>query len=100
MEPTLDRKILEELIYERVRLAVDLCELVTFEEDLAVSIERALARCGGSAGERADLSQRFLAAAWERLGQEVAGELAPLRRPRAGPTRGSGGAPPGRARPA
>ncbi len=76
MDATIDRKILEELIYERVRLAVDLCELVTFEEDLSASIERALEQCAESPRERADMTLRFLERAWERLGKEVMDELA------------------------
>ena len=44
----LERKILEELIYERVRVAVDMCRLMEFELDLASSIERALSACAES----------------------------------------------------
>lgn len=69
----LERKILEELIYERVRVAVDLCELLDFEEDLAASIERALTQCAKSPDERSQLALKYLNRAWERLGHEVLG---------------------------
>ncbi len=72
----LDRRILEELIYERVRVAVDLCELVTFEEDLSTSISRALTRCARSPAERANLTLDYLHRAWDRVTDEVLGEAA------------------------
>jgi hypothetical protein len=58
--------LLEELIYERVRLNVDLLELVDFERDLAESIERALAACG-AAEDRDRLASDYLERAWARL---------------------------------
>jgi hypothetical protein len=72
----LERKILEELIYERVRVTVDLCELMDFELDLAASIERALSVCAEAPGERADLTLDYLHRAWERMTCEVLGGLA------------------------
>jgi hypothetical protein len=72
----LERKILEELIYERVRVAVDMCRLMEFELDLSSSIERALSTCAESASERSDLTLDFLQRAWERVTEEVLGSLA------------------------
>jgi hypothetical protein len=67
----LAQKILEELVYERVKITVDLCELMAFEEDLAVSIDRALTSCAGSPEERSSLALEYLQRAWERLSDEV-----------------------------
>ena len=67
----IERKILEELIYERLRVTVDMCELMTFELDLAASIERALSACAESPGERSDLIFDLLHRAWERVTEEV-----------------------------
>jgi hypothetical protein len=50
---------------------VDLCELVAFEQDLAASIDRALATCADSAEERQSMALEFLQRAWERLSDEV-----------------------------
>lgn len=71
----LERRILEELIYERVRLSLDLVELLAFEADLSASIDRALQSCAASKDERNELSLRFLERAWERLSAEVQAEL-------------------------
>jgi len=71
----LERKILEELIYERVRVSVDLCELMAFELDLSASIERALSTCAESPGERSDLTLDYLQRAWERVSEEVLGGM-------------------------
>ena len=70
----LDRKILEELIYERVRLNVDLCELLEFEADLSESISRALRACA-TPGDRNQLTLDYMQRAWERVTEEVLGEL-------------------------
>jgi hypothetical protein len=67
----LAQRILEELVYERVRVAVDLCELVSFEQDLAISIDRALTTCAESAEERQSMALEYLHRAWERLSDEV-----------------------------
>jgi hypothetical protein len=71
----LERRILEELIYERVRVTVDLCELMAFELALSASIERALEACAQSPGERGDLTMDYLRRAWERVSDEVLGGL-------------------------
>ncbi len=72
----LERKILEELIYERVRVTVDMCALVEFELDLAASIDRALHACAASPTERSDLALDYVQRAWDRLTEEVIGGLA------------------------
>ena len=64
----LDKKILEELIYERVRVSVNLCQLVLFEQDLDRSIERVMARCG--TGEQNQLTRAYMEKAWQRLERE------------------------------
>jgi hypothetical protein len=74
--PSLDRRILEELIYERVRLTVDLCELMAFEVDLSASIERALVSVARSPSQRSDLTLEYLQRAWERVTEQVVGNLA------------------------
>ncbi len=61
--------LLEELIYERVRLNVDLLELVDFERELAASIERALAACGARK-DRDRLAKEHLERAWARVERE------------------------------
>ena len=74
--PSLDRRILEELIYEKVRLTVDLCELMAFEVDLSASIERALMSVARSPQQRSDLTLEYLQRAWDRLSEQVVGHLA------------------------
>jgi hypothetical protein len=68
---SLDRKILEELIYEQVKVSVDICKLLSFEEDLALSVHRALEAHAGSPEERRLLTLRFLRRAWKRIGREI-----------------------------
>jgi hypothetical protein len=77
-EPTLDERIVEELVFARLRFAVDFCELLTFQEDLSASVERALSRTSRSESERADVTMRYLLRAWDRLGDEVLGQLSEL----------------------
>jgi hypothetical protein len=72
----LDKRILEELVYERVRLSFDMVELAAFEADLMASIDRALSSCASSTDERNALALQYLQSAWERLSQEVEAELA------------------------
>lgn len=65
----LERRILEELVYERVRVAVNLCQLVIFEQDLDKSIQRVI---DGSACQKEcqDLAHEYIDKAWERLQEE------------------------------
>lgn len=60
-------KLLEELIYERVRLHVDLCELLDFERDLNESITRAMKASGIADPQVSDLGRRYLEQAWHRI---------------------------------
>ena len=48
----MEQRILEELVYDRVRSTVNLCQLVIVEQELDESIQRALARAGAQAGAR------------------------------------------------
>lgn len=63
-----DRRILQELIYERVRGSVNLCQLVIFERDLSSSVQRAHDhREGVNAPE---LARQYMDDAWQRLEEE------------------------------
>jgi len=75
---TLSDRLLEELIYQRLRLALDACELVTLRDDLSACIDRALARRRRPDQDRADLTMRYLNRAWDRLGEELLSELAQI----------------------
>jgi hypothetical protein len=61
------RKLLEELIYERVCLHVDLSELLDFERDLNESIERAMKACGVEDPHADDLGRHYIEMAWRRI---------------------------------
>jgi hypothetical protein len=63
-------RLLEELIYERVRLHVDLLDLVDFERDLCESIARALRAGGNDPGREEALARTYVERAWQRLEQE------------------------------
>lgn len=63
-------RLLEELVYERVRLHVNLAELIEFERDLGESIARALKACGREGLEQQELARRHLDRAWQRLEEE------------------------------
>ena len=66
----LDKQILEELIYERVRLSINLCQLVIFEQDLEKSIDRAMNARAGSPERRAALAREYIDKAWRRVQEE------------------------------
>lgn len=66
---TLDKHILEELIYERVRVAVNLCQLIIFEQDLDKSIQRVMARSEDGETCR-NLAHDYIDKAWHRLQEE------------------------------
>jgi hypothetical protein len=63
-------RLLEELIYERVRLHVDLLDLVDFERDLCESIARALRASGTDPTEEETLARSYVQRAWQRLEDE------------------------------
>lgn len=71
-----NNRILDELVYERVRLSLELAELVAFERDLGASIERSLAGCASSREEQSRLARKCLARAWRRIEREWAEEIA------------------------
>lgn len=71
----LDTRILKELVYQRVRACVNLCQLVLYEEELGKGIRRALASSPDDDDEAAraadsELARRLIAESWERLGRE------------------------------
>jgi hypothetical protein len=53
-----------------VRLSINLCQLVIFEQDLDKSIERAMNSGGGNSEERASLSRKYIDKAWQRVQAE------------------------------
>jgi hypothetical protein len=66
----LDKRILEELIYERVRLSVNLCQLVIFEQDLEKSIHRAMSARTGDVHDQEALAREYIDRAWKRVQAE------------------------------
>lgn len=67
-DPQLDSKILQELIYDRVRGNVNLCQLVILEQELEESIQRVI---GDTDGVRPKLlALEHLKHAWDRLERE------------------------------
>ncbi len=82
----MEQRILEELIYDRVRSTVNLCQLVIVEQELDESVQRAMARPGAEAGAEAVpcagggtivpgrkpavLAREHMQRAWERLERE------------------------------
>jgi hypothetical protein len=67
----LDRKILEEMILQRLKGSVDLFELMALERDVATSIERALMEEGVDDGFL-EMSRQYIVRAWRRAGRELA----------------------------
>ena len=63
-----DKRILQELIYERVRGSVNLCQLVIFERDLGSSIQRAHGNRDGVSTP--ELARQYIDDAWQRLEEE------------------------------
>jgi hypothetical protein len=62
--------VLEELIYERIRVHVDLLELLDFERDLNESIGRAMREVGGAGDDAEALARQYLDRAWRRVEEE------------------------------
>jgi hypothetical protein len=62
--------VLEELVYERVRLHVDLLDLIDFERDLSQSITRALRASGTDPAQEDALARCYIRRAWRRLEEE------------------------------
>lgn len=84
---TMERRILEELVYGRVRSTVNLCQLVIIEQELEENIQRAMApgeeameldEQAGAGEEGAavpgrrpgELAREYVERAWERLARE------------------------------
>jgi len=67
---SLEHRILQELIYERVRVGVNLCELVAFERELDYSIKRALAACPEPVEQRGHIARKYVDDAWQRIEAE------------------------------
>ena len=66
----LNARLLEELIYERVRLHVDLLELIDFQRELEDSIAGAMRACSGDGQHDPGLAARYLDLAWRRVETE------------------------------
>jgi hypothetical protein len=63
-------KLLQELIYERVMLHIDLVDLIGFERELEEGIKRAMQASGVTADEWAARARQYLDDAWERAEKE------------------------------
>lgn len=66
----IETKILQELIYERVRQSVNLCQLVILEQELDKSIRRAMGGHAGSGQSPDALARGLMNEAWQRLERE------------------------------
>ena len=71
----IEQRILEEMIYDRVRATVNLCQLVIIEQELDENIQRAMddgmgAGTGAGCPESAALAREHLQRAWQRLERE------------------------------
>jgi len=64
----LDRRVLEELVYHRVRLAIDLEDLDAFAGDLSESFGRAL---GLDRASNSDLAVELIESVWARVTADV-----------------------------
>jgi hypothetical protein len=69
-----ERRILEELLLERLAAAVDPGALLSLEADLVRSVTRALEMCALDTSA-IELAQSLLRRAWGRLGRESLGRL-------------------------
>jgi hypothetical protein len=66
--PKRDRRLLEELVYERVRLAIDPGEITCFTSDLARSVCR---NSGETQREGQLFAARLVRRAWRRVGNDL-----------------------------
>lgn len=66
----IEQRILEELVYERVRATVNLCQLVIIEQELDENIRRAIQGVAGDRPQPAALAREHLQRAWQRLENE------------------------------
>jgi hypothetical protein len=63
-------RVLQDLVYERIRDHIDLVSLVDLERELAEIIERARRKDGEAAADAAAVSRRLFDEAWQRLEAE------------------------------
>jgi hypothetical protein len=66
----IEQRILEEMIYDRVRATVNLCQLVIIEQELDENIQRAIQGMGAGRPQPAELAREHLQRAWQRLESE------------------------------
>lgn len=66
----IEKRILDEMIYDRVRAAVNMCQLIIIERELDESIQRANRAAGVTHPLPAALAHEHLQRAWQRLEDE------------------------------
>lgn len=66
----IEQRILDEIVYDRVREAVNVCRLVIIEQELDESIRRAVRSTGADGPRPAELARAHLERAWQRLERE------------------------------
>lgn len=66
----IEQRILEEMIYDRVRATVNLCQLVIIEQELDENIQRATQGMDAGRPQPAALAREHLQRAWQRLESE------------------------------
>ena len=72
----IEQRILDEMIYDRVRATVNLCQLVILEQELDENIQRAIGGMGpdidasAALPEPAVLAREHVQRAWQRLERE------------------------------
>jgi hypothetical protein len=69
-----EKRVLEELVFERVRGAVNTCALIVLQTDLSASVERVTD--GDETGEGHDFVMECLRRAWGRVTEDVLADLA------------------------
>lgn len=67
----IEREILEELVYDRVRASVNLCQIIVTERELEESIRRAMGGADAAPGEADAMAQEYVDRAWERIEREL-----------------------------
>lgn len=73
-EQILDRRVLEEIVYHRVRLAIDLEDLDAFAEDLSRSFARVLG-LENAEHSSSHLAVELIETVWGRVTSDVLEEL-------------------------
>ena len=67
----IERDILEELVYDRVRASVNLCQIIVLERELEESIRRALGGAVAVPDDADAMAQEYVDRAWERIEHEL-----------------------------